>query len=650
MTRIRKIIIAFLLTISLIVVLPFASVDAADDYTALQAARDDVSAAMAASTDYHDESYTAFSLDLAALGGLAAADALLGDINADQAAVDDMAEALETLLEHLVTESVYNDVSDAYLTADAFDVTAFTQRSRTIYDAALGNVRAVILNPRSGDATMLAQLAVLAAAEDALVLLADKTDLLAAVAAAQLAYGTDGSAYIPSTFAAFQLAYDAFATAILAGVLRSVQEIVADADASVPEAAEALAGVDAALALLVLRPDKTALSAAYDEAAAFDLSPYTPATAPLFTAGLIPIKNVIDDPEALAAEVAIAEGALADLYDVLVLRADKSALILVNNAAIIAYYEERERYTTSSYAVFRDAVLAYGTYFEVNTLIADENASQAATDAMVATIDSALAELVLRGDVDLLVAAHATASALDLTPYTPASSALYRSALAAALVVIVDQDTDQAEADAALATLGTIESLLVLLADKTELLVAIEDGASVRATIYSNSSYQILVRGLEAADSLIDDLDASQAAVDEATEAIHEAIAGLTLKTAEIVIRESKDTVSITDYVTLGDAVVQSYAVSDPLILAIDPDGTLRGLKYGSATVTVTLSNGITETLTVVVKAKIQTITLVYAILIPVFASGGAIAMLLWNEKTLAFLKGVKLFRKKPQA
>jgi len=650
MTRIRKLIIAFLLTISLIVVSPLVRVYAADDYTALQTARDATAAAIAAESNYRENSFTAFESDLAVLGGLTAVDALLANGGADQATVDAMTASLDTLLGHLVTKAAYNQVSAAYLIADARNLTPYTERSIAVYDAALDVVADILLDPRSGDETILAQLGVLTDAEAALVLLADKTDLLAAVAAADAADATDGSNYIPTTFTAFQTAYDAFATEILAGVLRTVDEIVADADASVPEADAALASVEAALALLVIRPDKTALSAAYDEAAALDLSPYTPATAPSFTAGLIPIKAVIDDPEAIDADVATAEQALLDLYDVLVLRADKDALILLNNAGIIAYYEERDRYTTSSYTAFRDDVLAYGTYLEVNVLIDDENASQAEADAMAALIESALAKLVLRADVDDLTVAHALAAALDLTSYTPASAALYQDALAVAYAVIIDDDTDQAEADAALADLGTIMTLLVPQADKTDLVDAHADGTAVRATVYSNSSYQILVRRLADAELLLEDLDASQAAVDLAASAIRDAISGLTLKTMEIVIREGKDTVLITDYVTMGGAAVLSYAVSDPLILSIDQDGILRGLKYGTATVTVTLTSGITETLTIVVKAKIQTDTLVYAILLPVFASGGAIAMLLWNEKTLAFLKGVKLFRKKPQA
>lgn len=650
MTRIRKLIIAFLLTISLIVVSPSLRVFAADDYTALQAARDATAAAIAAEPNYRENSFTAFETDLAALGGLAAVDALLADGAAEQATVDAMTASLTALLDHLVTKAAYNQVSAAYLIADARNLTPYTERSKTVYEAALDEVADVLLDPRSGDDLVLAQLVVLADAADALVLLADKTALLAAVAAADAAYATDGSDYIPSTFAAFQTAYEAFSTEILAVVLRTVDDIVADPDASVPEADAALESVEAALAWLVIRPDKTALSAAYADAAALDLSPYTPASAPLFTAGLIPISAVIDDPEALEADVAAAAQALLDLYDILVLRADKDALVLLNNAAIIAYYEERDRYTTSSYAAFREDVLAYGTYLEVNVLINDENASQAEADAMAALIESALEKLVLRADVDALTAAHAQAASLDLSPYTPASAALYQDALAAAYAVIIDDDTDQAEADAALAALGTIASLLVLQADKTELSAARAEGTAVRATVYSNSSYQILARRLADAELLLADLDASQADVDLAASAIRSAIAGLRLKTTEIVIREGKDAVLITQYVTMGGAAVDSYSVSDPLIISVDQDGVLRGLQYGTATVTVTLTSGITETLTIVVKAKIQTDTLVYAILLPVFASGGAVAMLLWNEKTLAFLKGVKLFRKKPQA
>lgn len=649
MSTIRKTVIALLLAIVLIAFSTSFRVSAADDYTGLQGARDEVAAAIAAEGLYNVDAFAAFETDLAALGGLAAVDAMLADPLAEQTAVDALEGDLRQLLSQLVTKATWNAVSDAYIVARARNVDAYTIRSRAEYTAILDAVRNVIQDDRAGETLTAAQLDVIAAAGDVLVPLADKAGLLQAVAEADAIAVSDGTTYIPSTFAAFQTAYAAFATELLAGIAMTVDDVVANADASVDEAATALSAVQAALALLALRPDKTALVAAYDIAAAFDLSPYTPSTAPLFTAGLVPVKAVIDDAEADAAAVDDASAALTALYAVLVLRADKSALVLANNAAIIAYYEEREAYTTSSHALFREAVLAYGTYLAVNAAIADADASQAETDALLAQIREALALLVLRADVDALDAAYRTALAVDLTPYTPASAALYEAGLADALAVILDKDTDQTEADAALVLLGNLPALLAEQADKEALAVAIADGNAKRATLYSNSSYQILARRLAAAETIANDADATQAAVDAAETAIRTAIAELVLKLRELVIRAEMETISLPDYVTLGDATVAGYVVGDPTILAVDADGNATGLRFGSTTVTVTLTNGITEELAVVVKAKIQTGTMVFAIVLPAVAVGGAFALLYWNERTLAFLKGIRLFRKKPK-
>ena len=650
MSMIRKTVIALLSAIVLIAFSPSLRVSAADDYTGLQDARDQVAAAIAAEAGYNADSFLAFEADLDDLGGLAAVDAMLSDPFAEQSAVDALEADLRQLLSQLVTKATWDAVSDAYIVARARNVTAYTVRSRADYTAILDAVRNVIQNERAGETLTSAQTAIILGAVDVLVPLADKTDLLQAIAEADAIDGSDGSIYIPSTFAAFQAAYDAFATEILAGVAMTVDEIVGNADASVDEAATALSAVEAALTLLALRPDKTSLIADYGIAVEYDLTPYTPSTAPLFTAGLVQVKTVIDDPEADVAEVAAATTALSSLYDLLVLRADKSALVLANNAAIVAYYEERESYTTSSHALFREAVLAYGTYLAVNAAIADADASQAETDALLTQVQDALALLVPRADVDALDAAYRTAAALDLSPFTPASAALYETTLADVLAVILDKDTDQSEADAALVLLDGLSSLLTERADKTVLAAAIADGASMRAAVYSNSSFQILVRRIDAADAIMDDADAAQTAVDDAATAIRAAIAGLSLKSRELVIRAETESISLLDHVTLGDATVAGYAIGDPTILAIDDDGNASGLKFGSTTVIVTLTNGITEELTVVVKAKIQTGTMVFAIVLPAVAVGGAFAMLFWNQRTLAFLKGARIFRRKPKS
>jgi len=644
--RFGKLFLAFLAAVSLTVLFPFARVAADADKTALQEARDDVAAAIAAEPTYWVDSFAAFETDLAALGGLAAVDAMLADAGALQADVDTMTSALLVLLANLVTRTTYDDVTDAYIVANNRDLDAYTERSQILYDAIVDAVKIVLFDERAGEAAMFAQLDVLAHVGDVLELLADKTALTEAIVEATSLDASDGTAYTPSSFALFRAAFAAFATDLLPAVARTVNDIVADADASVAEADAALAAIESALSLLVPRPDKTELATAYAAAVLADLSGYTPTSAAVFAAGLSAIGDVVDDLEALQADVDEAAAALANLYGALVLRADKTELERANNAAIVAYYEERDFYTTSSFAAFRAAVLAYGTYLEVNLLIADPDASQADTDAMLAAVDGALALLVFRADVDLLVVACETLSAVDRDPYTPASVALYDAALAAAWVVVADDDTDQTEADAALAALQTISSLLVEKADKSGLIAACDEGAAVRASIYSNSSFQILARLLSAAETMIADEDASQTAVDELAAAITAAIDGLSIRNSVVVIREGTETVDVDDYVTFGASAVAQYVVSDPEILAIDADGNVTGLTYGTASVTVLLVNGITEEIAFVVKAKIKTATMIYALVIPCLAAGGAFAMILWNEKTSAFFKKIRIFRK----
>jgi hypothetical protein len=534
-----------------------------------------------------------------------------------------------------------------YLTARTADLSAYTTRSSADYNAALDLVQHQLEDePRIGDAATLALQDDIDAATAMLQPLADRTQLDDAIAVATDLDASDGSSYTPSSFAAFRASYAAFETAVLDGVGMTVNAVVASDDVSVAEAEAALSAVNAAFGLLILRPDKATLTTAYEAAETADLSAYTPSSTAAFVAGLTSVKSVIDDPEALQEDVDAATIALDQLYTILVLIADKSELVIANNASIIAFYEERNDYTSSSFTDFHDAVTAYGTYLAVNAVLADSDVSQAQVDAMLANVTNALSLLVLRADTDELVAAYDTLSDADLSGYTPSSVTVYESALSAAWVVAIDDDTDQTEADAALTALLAAPGLLVTKADKSGLASVVAETADIRAAIYSNSSYQAMELLVVRAEQLLADEDALQADVDALSVSIEGAIDNLVLRNSGVVLREGSGTADVKLYVTLGESTIESYVVSDPTILSIDADGIVTGLKYGTATVTVGLANGIVEEVTFIVKAKIKTATMIYALLIPALASGGAVAMVLWNEKTTQFFRKLRIFRK----
>ncbi len=710
----KRLFIMLAMTVMLTAVFPMARVHADADKTALMAARAEVAAAIAAEDDFWTPSFASFEIDLAALGGLAAVDALIADALALQEDVDTMATALEELIAHLISEAVHNQVYLKYLTARTAVLTAYTLRSRAEYGDALDVIQAVLENEtRIGDAAVLALEGDI---DDAILLLeylADRSALNAALDTAATIDASDGSAYTPSTFAAFQTAYDSLLSDTVVPYGKTAPEIAADTDASVAEAtaaeaavqgtldllilradktaliaaydeaaaveqtlytpssaaafatallpveaviddpeatpsevSDALEAIAAALDLLILRPDKTALITAYEIAAALDLSGYTPASVAAFDAGMALISAVIDDPDAIAAEVADALADLSGYQSLLVLRAVKTELLLANNAAILAFYEEKASYTTSSYELFRQAVLAYGTYLYVNSVLADANVSQTAVDDLTAAVLAALSLLEVRGDIDALAALYAVAAAADFEPYTPASVAAYQAGLAVAAAVIADKDTDQAEADAAYAALLSLSAVLVAKADKTELAAAVAAVAGLRENAYSISSYQTLLLKTAEATALIADDDASQTAVDAMKEAVDAAVAALVRRTTEVVIREATDPIDVDVYVTVGDSTIIGYAVSDPTVLSVDAEGNVIGLKYGSATVTITLANGIVESIPFVVKAKIKISTMIYAITVPFVAAGAGVAMILWNEKTMTFIKKIRVFRK----
>ncbi len=709
----KRIFIMLAVTVVLAAVFPMARVHADADKTALVNARAEVAAAIVAEDDYWTPSFTAFEADLAALGGLAAVDTLIGDALAVQEDVDAMTTLLQNLIVNLISEAVHNQVYLKYLTARTAVLATYTVRSRGEYADALDIIQAVLEDEtRIGDAGVLALEADIDAAILLLEYLADRTALNAALAAAAAINASDGAFYTPSTFAAFQTAYASLLTDLVIPYGKTAPAIGADADASVAEAAAAEAAAQETLALLIPRADKTALNTAYGDADAIELTAFTPSSAAAFTASLILIKAVIDDleatsgavsdalaaiataielliprpdktaliaayaiadaldlsgytpasvaafdagmaliaaviadPDAIATEVATALTDLSDYQSLLVTRAVKTSLLLANNAAILAFYEEKAAYTTSSYEQFRQAVLAYGTYLYVNSVLADANVSQNTVDDLTAIVLAALSQLEVRGDIDALTALYSVAAAADFSSYTPASVATYRAGLVAAATVITDKDTNQAEANAAYSALLMLPTVLIAKADKTALAAIVDDVASLRESAYSISSYQTLLLKVVAATAMIADDDASQASVDAMVQSVAAAITALVRRTTEVVIREATDPIDIDAYVTIGDSTIVGYAVSDPTVLSVDAEGNVTGLKYGSSTVTITLANGIVESIPFVVKAKIKTSTMIYAIVVPFVAAGAGFAMILWNEKTLTFLKKIRFFR-----
>jgi hypothetical protein len=410
---------------------------------------------------------------------------------------------------------------------------------------------------------------------------------------------------------------------------------------------DALTGVlDAAFAGLVTLATFNAVNASYDTASALELDPYTPDSQTIYLAELARIKDVID--EHTSGEIAIF-GLFTDIENadaLLVLLAGKTSLTNANNAAIIAYYEERDLYTSSSYDAFKTGVIAYGNYLAVNLLIADANATQASVDAMTVLINEALALLVPKADVSELITALEAANAYDLTGYTPASILFYTNKLEMARAILLGNDTDQFLCDSAVHALLEARVFLVLKADKTDLQTAIEEAGKIKAEKYTVTSYFVLASLVHEAENLLVDENAVQIEVDPIIFAINEATDGLIRLPSDLELTVGSDGINLSEYITLGESSILAYLSSDPSIAGVDALGNVTALNFGTVDITVILANGIVETISIFVKEKVKVVTLVFLLLIPFVSVGLASAMILVKTRPVEILQRIRILRK----
>lgn len=642
-----KILFAAFFVATLLLGFPTLRLFAETDKTALQAAYDLVQTALQNENDYHAASFDAFETDYALLGGDAAVQALLADPLAPQEAVDEKTQGLEAILAQLILDQTFVRINALFWTTQAQDRSAYTLRSRAAYDAELDRLEAILANPRSGEAAILAIEADLTAALDLLELLADRPVLLARDAAIRAILNNDASLYTPNSFQNFQTAVANLSVTLLGTTGKTASQIVADADASVSEALLAMAAFDAAEDLLIQRADKAQLLAALADAEALDLSGYTPSSRQAYLAELAAIRLVADDLNALQTEVDAAVSAVEDSYAVLIELADKAELIANHASVLVAFYEQRHEYTPSSHEAFRTAVLAYGHYFAVEAMIDDADALQQDVDALNASLEAALSLLVLRADHTALSHRLDQLRAVPLAPYTPASITAFLDLLEGAETVLLDPDSDQATSDQALAGLTGADHLLVLLAEKTALAAAIQAAENIGRTRYSASSVQTLDLWVANATVVFWNADATQAEVDLMTARLDLIRASLKRKIETPSIRANSETLDLNAFVFLYEATVVSYVSSDPSILQIDAEGLASGLRFGRSTVTITLSSGVVETFEVLVRADVKPATIALAALIPLLPGAIVYALVFFKPSHFEFLKKIAFWSKK---
>ena len=184
--------------------------------------------------------------------------------------------------------------------------------------------------------------------------------------------------------------------------------------------------------------DKTTLQEHYDFYSALDLELYIDgAEKDNFVAALDAALKVLNDGDAMEAEIQAADSALIAAADALVKRGDKEAL--QNAVDLTVNYDEND------YAKGWDAFVAARD--AANEVLDNKNATQEEVDSALDTLINAMLDLRYKADKSILNKLTEQAEAIDLTGFSKASVDAFNAALANAKAAAADPTLSTDEQD-----------------------------------------------------------------------------------------------------------------------------------------------------------------------------------------------------------
>ncbi len=470
---------------------------------------------------------------------------------------------------------------------------------------------------------------------NSLVLLPDKQTLIDSYNAALI---IDETLYTSSSYASFT-----------AGLV-PINTVINNVEATMLEVNQAISDLSTLYSVLVIRGDITDLTVLYNDIILQNVAAYTPNSVSLYQNELDRIHDIMLSDDTDQSEVDQAESDLGEVSSLLVLQADRSNLVILNNLLIKAYYEEKHEYTSSSYTLFKNFVDAFGSYMYVNSIINDDNVSQTIVDDVENDIEDALDLLVFLEDNTQLLSAYQQLLLMDLSEYTLNSQTEFNLELDRLYGLALSDDLDTTLYTQILNGFAAVSDILVELPDYTLLQTKYDNSSIYREEDYSISSYAAFAQAKSNALSTLANLNASQNDVDIAKQLLLTSIANLNQK-QDIIYMFEDSLLDLKPYITLGGATILGYSIDDEEVLSIDGQGVVQGLKFGKTKVYITLSNGATEILDIFVKAKLNTTVYVLTFSIPVLGLGFGFALTYLRKdswsKLLLFIKNI--FKKKTQ-
>ncbi|MCK5732154.1 MAG: hypothetical protein KAH13_03985, partial [Tenericutes bacterium] len=129
-------------------------------------------------TYYNITAYRAFIETIDDLGGLVGIQLVIDDVLAIQTDIDNLSIDINNAIKGLVLYDTYNLTLTNLLQAKSLNIITFTLNSQVLYLTELERIEVILYNPTSGEDTVQALIISIDNAEDLLVLLADKTQIL----------------------------------------------------------------------------------------------------------------------------------------------------------------------------------------------------------------------------------------------------------------------------------------------------------------------------------------------------------------------------------------------------------------------------------------------------------------------------------------
>ena len=350
--------------------------------------------------------------------------------------------------------------------------------------------------------------------------------------------------YTPRTWKAFCNAFDA------AEVVFSEADAV-DSTIKLSAISKAIKAMDDTFAALDLVPDRTTLEKTFNDYAKLEQGKYVSASWKALQKAITAAKEINDDPNAVAADIAAALKLIKDARSALIEK-EKPDSILKKAEDLIAEHKE-ETYTAKSYNDLNTVVKQIRNAAKLNDM------SAADINEFSASLDEAVDTLVLRGNFDeidallepfgeIIIPGDKPEVDTDILAeleevYTRGSVKNLTNALnSVALAKKKDNLPNFSVNDAGklLKSLQSAVNGLVAYADYTEIDAKIIEFSALDKTKYTEETWVALETAIKTATDLKYNRNASKPQSDAALEAINAAFAGLVEVQVEEVVVEEK--------------------------------------------------------------------------------------------------------------